>query len=61
MQQVRERAASLPGVTAVTVTDVVPLSGGNRSDTFRAEGRTADEDHCHRDDDERREHDRGDV
>ena len=43
MQQVRERADSLPGVTAVTVTDVVPLSGGNRSDTFRAEGRTADE------------------
>ena len=43
LQQVRERAAGLPGVTSVTVTDVVPLSGGNRSDTFAAEGRTADE------------------
>jgi predicted permease len=41
-EQVRERAASLPGVTSATVTDVVPLSGGNRSDTFAAEGRTAD-------------------
>jgi len=29
-------------VTSATVTDVVPLSGGNRSDTFAAEGRPAD-------------------
>jgi predicted permease len=42
LEQVRERAASLPGVTSATVTDVVPLSGGNRSDSFAAEGRPAD-------------------
>lgn len=39
LQQVREQAANLPGVISATVTDAVPLSGGNRSDTFFAEGR----------------------
>ncbi len=42
LEQVRERVAGLPGVRSATVTDVVPLSGGNRSDMFAAEGRPAD-------------------
>ena len=42
LEEVRARAASLPGVASATVTDVVPLSGGNRSDMFAAEGRPAD-------------------
>ncbi len=34
----RQRAAALPGVTSAVVTDVVPLSGGNRSDGFTIVG-----------------------
>ena len=34
----RERAAALPGVTSAVMTDVVPLSGGNRSDAFTIVG-----------------------
>jgi len=39
--QLQARAAALPGVTSAAVTDVVPLTGGNRSDAFTAEGRPA--------------------
>src|SRR6185312_11258988 len=39
LTQLRERVAALPGVTSAACTDVVPLSGGNRSDGFSAEGR----------------------
>jgi predicted permease len=38
LSQLRERAAALPGVTSAVITDVVPLSGGNRSDGFRVVG-----------------------
>jgi predicted permease len=38
MLQLRERAAALPGVVSATSTDVAPLSGGHRSDAFRALG-----------------------
>ncbi len=37
----RQRVAALPGVISAACTDVAPLSGGNRSDTFSAEGRPA--------------------
>ncbi len=40
LNQWRERVAALPGVVSVAVTDSVPLSGGNRSDAFFAEGRS---------------------
>jgi predicted permease len=36
--ELRNRAAALPGVTSAVLTDVAPLSMGNRSDSFRAEG-----------------------
>jgi predicted permease len=36
LDQLRERVAALPGVTAAVCTDVAPLSGGNRSDGFTA-------------------------
>jgi predicted permease len=39
--QLRERVAAIPGVTSASYTDSVPLSGGNRSDGFRAVGQTA--------------------
>jgi predicted permease len=39
LDQLRERVAALPGVAAAACTDTVPLSGGNRSDGFTAEGR----------------------
>ncbi|MGH9611586.1 MAG: FtsX-like permease family protein, partial [Bryobacteraceae bacterium] len=39
LTQLRERMAALPGVTSAACTDVVPLSDGNRSDGFSAEGR----------------------
>ncbi|MGB6130199.1 MAG: ABC transporter permease [Acidobacteriaceae bacterium] len=39
LEDVRERIGAIPGVTAAAVTDVVPLSGGNRSDGFTVEGR----------------------
>jgi predicted permease len=39
LTQLRQRVAALPGVTSAACTDVVPLSGGNRSDSFSVEGR----------------------
>lgn len=39
LREARERIAALPGVQAVTATDVVPLSGGHRSDGFEVVGR----------------------
>jgi len=41
LDQLRQRAAALPGVTSATYTDSVPLSGGNRSDGFRVVGQPA--------------------
>ena len=38
LEQVRERVAALPGVKSAAVTDMVPLTGGNVSNTFSAEG-----------------------
>jgi predicted permease len=38
LQQLRERVAAIPGVVSVAATDSAPLSGGNRSDGFHAEG-----------------------
>lgn len=38
LRQLQERATGLPGVVSATVTDVVPLTGGNRSDVFVADG-----------------------
>ena len=38
LTQLRELIATLPGVVSVAATDSVPLSGGHRSDGFRAEG-----------------------
>jgi predicted permease len=34
----RQRVASLPGVESAVVTDVAPLTGGNRSDAFHVRG-----------------------
>jgi len=39
LAELRARVAALPGVAAVACTDVLPLSGGHRSDGFQAEGR----------------------
>jgi predicted permease len=39
LEQWRRHVAALPGVIAVACTDTPPLSGGNRSDIFRAQGR----------------------
>ena len=39
LAEVRQRVAALPGVASAACTDVVPLSGGNRSDSFGIEGR----------------------
>ncbi|HEY1808692.1 MAG TPA: ABC transporter permease, partial [Acidobacteriaceae bacterium] len=39
LREARERIAGLPGVMSVAATDIVPLSGGHRSDGFVAEGR----------------------
>jgi len=36
--QLQQRAAALPGVVSAVATDIVPLSGGNRSDGFRIPG-----------------------
>ncbi len=38
LAQLRERAAAIPGVTSAVITDVAPLSGGNRSEGFTAVG-----------------------
>jgi predicted permease len=37
-KQLRERVAAMPGVTSSVVTDVAPLTGGNRSDGFTVAG-----------------------
>src|SRR5277367_76114 len=39
LDQLRERAAALPGVSSAACTDVAPLSMGNRSDGFSVPGR----------------------
>ena len=39
LTDLRQRLAVLPGVSSAACTDVVPLSGGNRSDSFSVEGR----------------------
>lgn len=39
LEQLRERVATLPGVSSAAGTDVAPLSMGNRSDGFSVEGR----------------------
>ncbi|QNI37117.1 ABC transporter permease [Edaphobacter albus] len=38
LNELRERAAALPGVTSAVTTDVAPLSMGNRSDGFHEQG-----------------------
>ena len=38
LEQLRQRVAAIPGVVSVAATDSAPLSGGNRSDGFHAEG-----------------------
>ena len=38
LDQLQQRAAALPGVTAAVITDVVPLSMGTRSEAFSAVG-----------------------
>jgi predicted permease len=38
LNQLRQTVATLPGVMAAVCTDTVPLSGGNRSDSFSAVG-----------------------
>lgn len=44
LDQLRDRAAALPGVTSAACTDVAPLSMGNRSDGFSVPGRPASND-----------------
>ena len=39
LSEIQQRVSVLPGVTLAAWTDVAPLSGGHRSDTFNAEGR----------------------
>ncbi|MGA2030585.1 MAG: ABC transporter permease, partial [Verrucomicrobiota bacterium] len=39
LAELHRRVAGLPGVISAACTDVAPLSGGNRSDGFSAEGR----------------------
>jgi predicted permease len=43
MDELRTRAAGLPGVVSAAATDSPPLSGGNRSDGFEIEGRDTTE------------------
>ncbi len=40
VSQLRQRAAALPGVTSAVITDIVPLSGGHRSEGFQVVGKT---------------------
>jgi predicted permease len=40
LEQLQGRVAGIPGVVSVAVTDVAPLSGGNRSDAFHAESQS---------------------
>ncbi len=44
LEQLRQRAAALPGVDGAVCSDVAPLSGGNRSDGFTIRGRSSDRD-----------------
>lgn len=39
LMQLRERVAALPGASSAVCTDIVPLSGGTRSDGFQVVGR----------------------
>jgi predicted permease len=41
LTQLRERVAALPGVSSSVVTDLAPLSDGNRSDGFTVAGNTS--------------------
>jgi predicted permease len=41
LSELREKVATLPGVSSVATTDIVPLSMGGRSDGFVVEGRPA--------------------
>jgi predicted permease len=41
LRQLRERVAGLPGVASVVCTDLIPLSGGGRSDGFSVVGQPA--------------------
>jgi predicted permease len=38
MMRLQQRVAAMPGVVSAVATDIVPLSGGNRSDGFRIPG-----------------------
>jgi predicted permease len=38
LNQIQQNVASIPGVISVAATDSIPLSGGNRSDGFHAQG-----------------------
>ncbi|MEO6912113.1 MAG: ABC transporter permease [Edaphobacter sp.] len=42
LDQLRDRVAAIPGVTSAAVTDMIPLSGGGRSDGFSVVGRKSD-------------------
>jgi len=44
LEQLRERAAALPGVDAAVLTDVALLSGGNRSEGFTVAGHSGEKD-----------------
>ncbi len=41
LTELQKNVAALPGVASAACTDVVPLSGGHRSESFQAEGRPA--------------------
>ena len=45
LTQLQQRVAALPGVVSATSTDVAPLSGGDRSDSFHAEGGSDNDKH----------------
>ena len=40
LNRLQKNVSSLPGVRSATYTDTVPLSGGNRSDAFHADGQS---------------------
>ncbi|MFT4113196.1 ABC transporter permease [Silvibacterium sp.] len=43
LDELRERAAHVPGVLSAAATDQVPLAGGNRSDGLQIEGRSGEQ------------------
>jgi predicted permease len=45
LNQLQQRVAALPGVVSAASTDVVPLSGGNRSESFHAAGTSGKDEH----------------